>query len=358
MHFYEASVITTKDGLHCQVYGNEHPIKTILVKPKYVPTNKVESSFLQYRFISGKKMNRLNLWTEKKELTRYLKGFKKAYPHYIFQSDMHKDKKRLFFGVPINKIERIYFPRRGFSELMSIPKDQLDEHLKLVHEFGSLLIQSGLKLNDLGITYSTLTGHYYSTVSDINIVVYGKANFWELIQYLKRAKHTLLSWKTKERWLDYYQQRNRAKIFNKKEFLRLMLRRKSEGYFGGSLFVIFGVENEDETWFKWGQEQYSTCGLATVNATVVNDFSSVVRPGMYEIKNSRIKEGFDNVPVKKIVFYSRDYSMLIRKGEKIKACGILEHVHSKIEEDYYRLVVGYFDAYITQRREKEYIKAD
>ena len=40
MHFYESSTITTKDGLHCQVYGNEHPDGRILVKPKYIPTNK------------------------------------------------------------------------------------------------------------------------------------------------------------------------------------------------------------------------------------------------------------------------------------------------------------------------------
>ncbi len=71
MHFYESSVITTKDGLHCQVYGNEHPVKGILVKPKYIPTDKIASEKLQCRFISGKKMNRLNLWADKEALKEY-----------------------------------------------------------------------------------------------------------------------------------------------------------------------------------------------------------------------------------------------------------------------------------------------
>ena len=95
MHFYEASIITTNKGLHCQVYGNEHPPDCILVKPKYIPTDKIECNHLQYRFLSGKKMNRLNLWIDKKELKEYLEKFKKAYPSYIYKSTMH-DEDRLF----------------------------------------------------------------------------------------------------------------------------------------------------------------------------------------------------------------------------------------------------------------------
>ncbi len=80
MHFYESSVITTKDGLHCQVYGNEHPKEGILVKPKYIPTDKIECDGLQCRFIAGRKMNRLNLWAEKSKLADYIGKFRAAYP--------------------------------------------------------------------------------------------------------------------------------------------------------------------------------------------------------------------------------------------------------------------------------------
>ena len=83
MHFYESSIITTKDGLHCQVYGNEHPVGSILVKPKYIPTDKIESAALQYRFISSKKMNRLNLWADKEALKQYLHLSHYMLKHYI-----------------------------------------------------------------------------------------------------------------------------------------------------------------------------------------------------------------------------------------------------------------------------------
>jgi predicted nucleotidyltransferase len=196
MHFYESSIITTTDCLHCQVYGNEHPLKGILVKPKYIPTDKISCPALPFRFISGKKMNRLNLWIDKKELKGYIGKFSSAYPDYVYQSDMHGPQ-RLFFWVPIEKIERVYYPKKGIGELMSIPYKELDAHLQTVYGFVTFLLGSGLKLDDLGLTYSTLMGHYFSNISDINIVVYGKKNFWKLMEYLARAKHEKLRWKTK-----------------------------------------------------------------------------------------------------------------------------------------------------------------
>lgn len=353
MHFYESSIITTKDGMHCQVYGNEHPVNSIIVKPKYIPTDKIESPAFQYRFISGKRMNRLNMWADKKALRKYMEDFRKAYPEYIMKTP---SKDRLVFSVPIDKIERVYFPRRGFKELMGMPKENLDEHLKDVCELGEFLMKSGLKLKDLGVTYSTLMGHYFANISDINFVVYGKENYWKLMRFLEKAEHPLLRWKTEQDWLDFRKRRNRFNIFTESEFLKVMSKKKSEGFFRNCLFVIFCAEKEEERWFEWGKENYEDLGSAEVEATVKDNFSSAVRPGCYEVENCHAKGREGNVDVKKIVFYSRDYATLAGPGEKIKASGILERVIPKSGEPYHRLVVGYFDAYISDRREKEYIK--
>ncbi len=354
MHFYEASIITTKDGLHFQVYGNEHPTSSILAKPKYIPCEKVGSDNLQCRFIAGRKMNRLNLWIKQEELKKYLEDFSRNYPHYIFKSNVHQGD-RLFFGIPIDSIERIYSPKKGLSELMSINPRHLDPHLKLIYDFVKLLLNSGLKLEDLGITYSSLIGHYFSNISDVNIVVHGKENFWKLMDYLKTAEHSDLKWKTPEQWIDFHKKRNRYKIFTDSEFVNLMSRKKSEGYFRNSLFVIFGVEKQEETWFKWGQEHYYEQGLINVEGVIKDNFNSIVRPGFYEIENSKVIEGHEDVPVKKVVFYSRDYAMMGFPGEKIQAKGILEKVVPKTGEPYHRVVVGYFDSFIN-RRNQEFIK--
>jgi len=355
MHFYESSIITTKDGLHCQVYGNEHPKGGILVKPKYIPTDKIECSALQCRFIAGQKMNRLNFWADKKELANYIEKFKKAYPQYIYKSELHNNGE-LFFWVPEEQIERIYFPRTGLAELMSMPKNALDKHLTAVYDFVSFLLESGLRLKDFGLTYSSLMGHYVYNMSDINIVVYGKENFWKLMKYMEMAEHPLLRWKSEKEWSDFYEKRNRFNIFEKNTFLDHMIsRKKSEGYFDNLLFVIFAVEKEDEVWFKWGEEKYTSLGLATAEGTVKDHHSSVVRPGCYTITDSKLIDSDKDCNVEKIVFYSRDYTLLASAGEKIRACGILEKVEPKNKPVYYRIVTGYLDSYVSGRREKEFI---
>jgi predicted nucleotidyltransferase len=360
MHFYESSIITTKDGLHCQVYGNEHPDGKILVKPKYIPTDKISSDSLPYRFISGRKVNRLNLWIDKDKLKEYIEAFTKAYPGYVFKSNVHEESP-LFFAVPKEDVERAYSPKQGLTELMGIPLKDLDDHLKTIVELVSFLLKSGIELNNLGITYSTLMGHYSPNISDINIVVYGKNKFWELMTFLEKNDHEDLRWKTYEEWEDFYKKRNRKVVHRKETYIENMHRKKSEGFFKNTLFIIFAVENENKTWFKWGQEKYKKIGVAKFKGLVKDNKDSVVRPGCYTISNSKFVEGdksCKDLPISKVIFYSRDYCMLAYPNEKIEVNGIVEEVTSTSGEKYNRLVIGYFDSYLNGRRDNEYIKID
>jgi predicted nucleotidyltransferase len=358
MHFYESTIITTKDGLYCQVYGNEHPEGKVLVKPKYIPTDKISSDFLPSRFIAGKKVNRLDLWIDKDKLKEYLGLFAKAYPQYVFKSPLH-DTSHLFFAVDKKYIAKTYSPREGLKELMGMPVKDLDEHLKVVHELVSFLLQSSLKLEDFGITYSTLMGHYSPNISDINIVVYGKDKFWELMEFLEKNNNKGLRWKTYEEWETFYKKRNRHMIHNKESYIADMHRKKSEGFFKETLFVIFAVENKDETWFRWGEESYKFIGNAKFEGIVKGNKDSVVRPGCYEISNSTFINGngtCKGLKISRAVFYSRDYCMLAYPDEKIEISGVVEEVTPKAGEKYYRVVIGYFDSYINNRRDEEYIR--
>ncbi len=356
VHFYESSIITTKDGINFQVYSNEHPSGYIIAKPKYIPMEKISSKLLQCRYIAGKRMNRLNVWIDKKELKKYLDEFKKNYPQYIYESPAHKN---WFFAVPLNRIEKVYDPRKGLKELMQMPKSGLDKHLKMVIEFVNLMLKSGLGINDFGVTYSTLVGHYFSDFSDINLVVYGKRNYWKLMEYLETAKHPLLRWKTDKEWLEFRKQRNRSEIFSEGEFLFQMKRKKSEGFFNSRLFLIFCVEEPEETWFKWGEETYKPLGLTRIRAEVTKNYDSSVRPGCYEIKSPEIIESAKKIEasnIKHVVYHSRDYTMQALPGEKIEVSGLLEKVQPTNGSSYHRIVVGYFDSYVSERRGKEYIK--
>ena len=358
MHLFESSMVTTVDGLHCQVYSNQHPDSKILVKPKYIPTDKISSDFLPYRFIGGRKMNRLNLWVNKEKLGEYLANFAKAYPYYIYKIPFYK-KSPLFFAIPKSKVDKIYSPRDGVRELMSIPVKDLDEHLKKIVEFVHFLMQSGLQLADFGITYSTLMGHYSPNMSDINIVIYGKEKFWSLMHFLEASRHKDLRWKTYEEWEEFYKKRNRFMIHKKEIYIKNMYRKKSEGFFKNTLFVIFAVENEDEAWFKWGAESYRTLGSAKFSGTVTDHRDSIVRPGCYILADAKFVDGEESCKdceISKVVFYTRDLCMIAYPGEKVEVKGVVEEVTPKFGKRYYRVVIGYFDSYMSDRRDSEYLR--
>ena len=137
--------------------------------------------------------------------------------------------------------------------------------------------------------------------------------------------------------------------------------------FGDTVFTLFTLEEPEETWFQWGESTHEPLGLAIIEADVVDHFNSHVRPAMYEITNAKVvdadpellkfNKGFkDGIPIKRVVSYSLPFMHQAVAGETIIACGLLELVIPKKGEKYHRLVVGYFDAYLTERREKEFIK--
>ena len=130
-------------------------------------------------------------------------------------------------------------------------------------------------------------------------------------------------------------------------------------FFKNTLFVIFAVENEDEAWFRWGDEKYRRLGTAKVQGIVKDDKSSVVRPGCYIISDSKFIGGDEicrNLQISRVVFYSRDYGMLAYPDEELEASGVVEEVTLEDGKKYYRVVIGYFGSYLNQRRNDEYIK--
>jgi len=264
-----------------------------------------------------------------------------------------------FFGIPKECVDKVYSPRQGLKELMAIPYKDLDEHLKKVVDLVLFFLKSGLGVNNLGITYSTVMGYYSQNMSDINVVVYGKKNFWALMNFLERNDHPDLRWKTYREWESFYKKRNRHVLHDKKIYLKRMNRKKSEGFFRNTLFVVFGIENPNETWFKWGEEKYKKMGDAKFKAVVKDNFNSIVRPGCYEIEDCKFLEGSENcknLVIEKIAFHSRDYCMMAFPGEDIEFKGVVEEVTRKTGEKYYRVVVGYLVSHINGKRDDEYIK--
>lgn len=362
VHFYESILVDTVDGLQCKSYSNQHPEGYIIVKPKYIPKTILKGEGFKSRFLFEKCMIRFNLFAKKEKLIVYLEQFKKKFPEYIYQCNYSKN---WYFVVPKDKIKTIHDSRKGLNELMQVPKKDLDEYLILVRELIEFLTESGVKIEDLGITHSTLLGNYTPGISDIDIIIYGKDKGWKILDYLKTAKHEKLHWKTDEEWADYYKEHKTSESshFTEEEYVKHMGRKRYEGVFGGTVFTLFTVEEPNETWFEWGEEKYDPLGTVTVKGKVIDHYNSHVRPGYYEITDGIVIDKEDNIqidssiPIKRVVTFSIPFVQQALKDEEITACGLFELVTPKSGEKYYRIVIGYFDAYVTDRREKEFIKS-
>jgi len=359
-HFYESMLINTTDGIQCKTYANIHPDNYVIVKPKYIPTDLMDSSRLKHRFLFSKCMLRFNLFTESKVVNEVMQNFRKSLPDYVLEDKNHNN---WFFVVPKSKIKDVPDARSGLRELMKVPYDDLDSYLKSTVDLVNILIEAGTPSEDIGIMHSTLLGNYTVGKSDIDLVVFGKKNGWKVMDFLNTVKHPKLRWKTEKDWLKYYTDRVVSKFYTPAEYVLSMVRKKDDGFIDNNVFSIFVVEKPDECWYSW-QDLHEPIGVVKITANVSDDYNSIVRPGFYEIENSKIvkilsqktKSGIDKaIIVKRLVTWSRPFVLQAKKGESIMAVGLLERVTTK-KEIYYQLVIGYFDSFITGRAALEFMK--
>ena len=116
MHFYEGTLIDTKDGIQCKVYANKHPKGMVVVKPKYIPEDFIPFVGLKKRFLFSRCMNRFNLFNNKKTTEQNLKLLREKLPDYFYECPKHHN---WFLVVPKNKIKKAYDHKGGLKELKS-----------------------------------------------------------------------------------------------------------------------------------------------------------------------------------------------------------------------------------------------
>ncbi|MFH1328390.1 MAG: hypothetical protein ABIH76_06075, partial [Candidatus Bathyarchaeota archaeon] len=310
MKYYEAGLIDTKDGIQCKVYANSHPKGLIIVKPKYIPIDLIEFKGLKRRFLFGKCMTRFNLFNKKEIVDYNLAKLKAKFPQYIYNCEKHKN---WFLVVPEADVKKFYDTQEGLKELLRVPEGDMDDYLKATKALIDLLVKSGVGVENFGISHSTLLGNYTPGKSDIDILVFGKKNGWKVIKFLEGADHPDLKWKTAEGWAKYYKDRIVSTTFSEAEYVFNMLRKRDDGLFRGNVFSIFCIELEDEFWYDW-KANHEPLGTVTVRGNVTNEYNSIVRPGYYEVTDTKVLEGYEDVPITRVVTWSRPFSLQARKG--------------------------------------------
>jgi predicted nucleotidyltransferase len=350
--YNEAALIDTVDGIQFKVYSTTHPKGFIIAKPKYIPTDILEFTGLKKRFLFGKCVTRFNLFNKKEIVEKNLETLKKKFPYYIYESKKHKN---WFLGVPEEKVKKFYDTKKGLQELLKVPTEDLDKYLKAVRVMIDILVEAGIPIEQLGISHSTLLGNYTPGTSDIDILIFGIDNGWKAIKHLETCKNPLLKWKTDQDWTKYFRDRIVSEVYTEEEYVKNMVRKRDDGFIDGNVFSLFCIENQNERWYDW-EAEHEPMGTVKMRGTVKDARYSIVRPGFYELEDTEIIEGSENVPIKRIVTWARPFSLQAKENEKVEACGLLEKVKTK-DEEFYQLVIGYFDTYTSDRGKQEYLKA-
>jgi len=330
--FRDRDHLLTRDGLYFTVVGNVHPQDRKMSYLKYFPKSSKESKNNLIRTIKQYDIP---------NLVESIKIVERNYPHYLCRLENYDFK---FPSVPIIDIKKHFIPEEKLSDLLvSSDLDSLSQ--KVLDLTKRLSKESGISINDFGITGSILLGIHDPNFSDIDITVYGKENSLKVKETLLRIlkNNDALIKKADGEFLLKSEKRFR---FMNKEQLKIFFERKwNRGTFKGTFFSVNPVKTETEITENYGDKKYSSVSLIEAEACVIDSSENMFIPANYAIEETHIIKGSKIQDVNELVSYDRNYADLAEKGETILFKGKLEKVFDiKNNETSYRAVVGSLDA--------------
>ena len=152
----EGDYVETMEGLLFTVKGLFHPEGRIIAYLRYVPDS------------GGDRIRNGQGYTRVYDLEETMGFLIERFPHYI----SHVDRIGLTLQtVPYDKVARIYRPRQRLKDLLSNPKNKLEETVAMF--VSALSSESGVTLENFGVSGSLLID-LASSDSDIDLAVYGR----------------------------------------------------------------------------------------------------------------------------------------------------------------------------------------
>lgn len=231
---------------------------------------------------------------------------KEVYPEFVFHSEYADIE---LHGIPFESIKTILQPENTVDGLLD--NDVLDNVQKDAVCLIELLLKEGIEKSCLGITGSLML-KTHNERSDIDMVVYGRENFFNVRAVIKNSIQSgqMLSL-DKGFWQDAYQRRDCSLSFE--EYYFHEKRKFNKCVSGNTKVDISMIPYEDERVDEHGP--FKKHGHVTIEATVIDDSCSYDFPARYIIEHDSIKE---------VVSYTATYTGQAEKEEKIEAAGYIE----------------------------------
>jgi predicted nucleotidyltransferase len=223
--------------------------------------------------------------------------------------------------VPDEKGERVSergrYRKLDFYGAYEFLREHQPEYVKDVH---------AIPKERIGITGSFLCG-LNGANSDLDFVVYGRANFDRAITLVKAATEAgVLTGLKEDLWQQIY--RKRKPELSYEEFVAHELRKGHRGAIGGTYFDILYVRDPKELQQldRRNSEPGERAGYKTITAEVTDASFSFDSPAIYKIKHPEVN---------KVLSFTHTYTGQALAGETIEARGVLERTKHET-----RLVVG------------------
>jgi predicted nucleotidyltransferase len=340
--------ILTRDGLIFRVFGYSHPPNAYICDAEYASAEIFTStdpraprevkSGLFYKFYNDEGM----------------KLVAKNYPQYLVFHEMLGLK---LVGVNEKAIVEARKPEERLAALLEAgPTDELLRAMQRVLNIA--LENSGLKTRDFGVFGSMLHGFYHPKYSDIDFVIYGKAENAEMRQTLEELygrKDSGLSNEFKsddvmmgKRWL--------FKNFDVKDFVWHQRRKMIYGLYDDRAESGRIIKAEFEPVKAWSEiaSEYDPearivqKGWAKIKARVTTDDEAPFIPSVYGIQPTEVLSGPQEAAEAVRVFsYMEEFRQQVQRDEMVMVEGNLEEVQSA-NGSFHQITLTYCPRYYEQ----------
>jgi len=255
---------------------------------------------------------------------------KHVHPQYCYQSDQFDAS---FHAVELVDIVEHHQPEKRLkAAFKNEARDQIEHKLQ---QLIPILVRYGADIEALGLTGSMLINQQ-SSISDIDLVVYGREEFRKTREALRLAQTDgQLELLSSELMEDNFNRRAGELSFD--EFAWHENRKWNKAAIDGTKFDIGMVCLANE--FEHDEKQYQKQGTRTFKTKVIDDHRAFDFPAIYRVEDEMTPE---------VVSYTHTYVGQAKVGEVIEVSGAVE---CDIATGKCRLIVG-----STREAEGEYIK--
>ncbi|AFL66861.1 hypothetical protein [Desulfurococcus amylolyticus] len=285
------------------VVGNKHLDYGFVGYVKYCPSVTGSSIWV----FKGVPLERLVKWYDVREVHGFT-PWKIYVPHYD----------AVLPYVPRGFIIDLYDPVNRLLEIISSPRDSLEEHVIGFAEKLSSLVNG---LTGLGVSGSILPGIHNPLYSDVDIVVYGWRRSVDIVESIRENKDIFRPF-TEGKLLEWAHRIAGKTGLTLKQVLSLY-RNWRRGLFNGREYSI--LYNNDISGFLTSEPEFKTIGSVLARVEIKGGVEALSYPSVSGVENYTIIEGAK--PLMDITYiesFESLYIPILYEGGKAVVKGLLQ----------------------------------